>query len=84
VDPVLVAALIDTRTAMEQAVEEHQAVKAALATEMADAHTAWCDGIKVADRRAKTEQGTPYVQLANLKKPTSTIKEALEERRKAA
>lgn len=84
VEPEMVAALIDTKTELERAAEEHQAVKAQLAEEMGDAHTAWCGDMKVADRRAKTELGTPFVQMASMKKPTSTIKEALDERRKAA
>lgn len=73
VPPALVAALADSKAILARFTEEHTQLTSELAQLMGNAHKAFCNTHKVADRRAKGLTGTPYVQLS----PITTLRKAL-------
>jgi hypothetical protein len=59
---------------VDRMAEEYGLLVNTLAQQMGTAHKAFCNNTKVADRRAKSEEGLPYVQLA----PIGSIRRALQ------
>lgn len=63
VDPSVAADYVDSRVVLQAAAARESTAKSVLADAMGNAHTAWCNGYKIADRRARGD-GTPYLQAA--------------------
>lgn len=64
IDSRLGAEIVASKTALDIAKDRHQEAKSRLADVMGSVHYAYFNGAKIADRRAKGLEGTPYVQLA--------------------
>lgn len=64
IDDGIAIELIHSKRIADIAKDRHQEAKSRLADAMGDAHYAYWQGAKIADRRAKGLEGTPYVQLA--------------------
>lgn len=66
--------LVHAKSRLVVPTERFNLAKAELAALMGNAHKAYWNGQKIADRRAKTLGGTPYVQLASLPAPVQVPK----------
>ncbi len=62
----IAADFVEAKQDLAAAEDEFNRARSTLADEMGDAHSAWCNGYKIADRRAKGE-GKPYLQAVSSK-----------------
>ncbi len=74
VPPELVAEIAQVRAVADRVAEDYGQLINTLAELMGTAHKAFCNNRKVADRRAKTLESIPYVQMA----PIGSVRKALQ------